>query len=585
MALKWQAIAWFCMFGVVYAQEVVLPTHQITFDGEKHFDERVLQNALELDTPSILAFWKNDTITIKDKLIPTLMPTLKAFYESEGFYDVNISMQTSDTKVKVKVVENTPVRISNIVIQSDRNISTLITVKIGDIFKAKRFIEIKSKLIEGLLNDGYCSYDLDTKAYVDLDKHTAEFVYILKKGGICTFGVPNIVGLKSIDKKVILSRVRAKEGERFDPKKVKETYASVYSLNAFDGVQIGVDRKFYNVVPLDITLNEVENAYHFEGGVGYDTYIGPRVHASLVKKNFFGNAKKTGIKLSWSAKEQLAVGEYFQPALFVWGGYGIDFGTEFGYQNLEYKGFKEAKRFAKVYLEHNEGRLKLRAGLALENIDISTSDNLKYYETLTQAVSEGNFLLLYPYIDVVYDARDDKLNPKYGYYFSASMEYGVDYKADATSYIKTLIEARAIYTFDKLTLASVAKAGVIDEKTNALPESKLFFAGGSYSNRAYGFNNIGIIASPRSDTIFGASSWLNLSFEADYPMVGKLYGAVFTDNTMLNDGSNDFTGKVITSAGVGVRYLTPIGPFKLDVGFNVNKPSEYGISFQIGQSF
>ena len=94
-----------------------------------------------------------------------------------------------------------------------------------------------------------------------------------------------------------------------------------------------------------------------------------------------------------------------------------------------------------------------------------------------------------------------------------------------------------------------------------------------------------MITSPRSDTIFGASTWLNLSLEANYPIVGNLYGAVFNDNTMLNDTSYDFSGEVISSAGLGIRYLTPIGPFKVDVGWNVNKPSEYGISFQIGQSF
>ena len=54
---------------------------------------------------------------------------------------------------------------------------------------------------------------------------------------------------------------------------------------------------------------------------------------------------------------------------------------------------------------------------------------------------------------------------------------------------------------------------------------------------------------------------------------------------MLTDESYDFTGEIITSAGLGVRYMTPIGPFKLDVGFNTEDPSIYGISFQIGQSF
>ena len=80
-------------------------------------------------------------------------------------------------------------------------------------------------------------------------------------------------------------------------------------------------------------------------------------------------------------------------------------------------------------------------------------------------------------------------------------------------------------------------------------------------------------------------SMANLSLEFDYPVWGDLYGAVFTDNTMLTDKAYDYTGEIITSAGVGVRYMTPVGPFKLDVGMNVEDPSQYGISFQIGQSF
>ena len=59
----------------------------------------------------------------------------------------------------------------------------------------------------------------------------------------------------------------------------------------------------------------------------------------------------------------------------------------------------------------------------------------------------------------------------------------------------------------------------------------------------------------------------------------------FTDNTMLTDQSYNFKGEIISSAGFGVRYLTPIGPLKLDVGFNVEDPAQYGIAFQIGQSF
>ena len=182
--------------------------------------------------------------------------------------------------------------------------------------------------------------------------------------------------------------------------------------------------------------------------------------------------------------------------------------------------------------------------------------------------------------------RNSKLNPTSGYYIHAYGELGLSDAEDGSVYYKTLLEGRFIHSFGNLTLAAVGIVGVVDEESEkSLPESKYFFAGGSFSNRAYGFRELGVILSPTEDSINGASTWANLSLEADYPVWGDLYGAVFTDNTMLTDTAYDFKGEVITSAGVGVRYMTPIGPFKLDVGMNVADPSQYGISFQIGQSF
>ena len=77
----------------------------------------------------------------------------------------------------------------------------------------------------------------------------------------------------------------------------------------------------------------------------------------------------------------------------------------------------------------------------------------------------------------------------------------------------------------------------------------------------------------------------NLSVEANYPIWKKLYGAVFTDNTMLENDKFDFNGDILSSAGAGVRYITPIGPIKIDVGMNVHDTSQNAIHFQVGQSF
>ena len=567
-------------------EEIILPTHIFVIEGEEHFDESDMYDAIGVEHKSVYQFWKDDTSTITDKLLPTLHASLRAFYDSEGFYDATYTIRETNTTVFLDVIENKPVTVSDVNISSDYDLSSLVQYEKGEIFQAKKFITIKGKIVSALMKDGYCSYEFDTKAYVDLDKHSVNIKYTLKKGGVCTFGNVTIRGNKTISDDVIRSRIRAEEGERFSTELVSETSDALYALQSFDSVLIGVDRKFYNVVPVDIVVSEMTKPYHFETGVGFDTYVGARVHGSVTKHNFMGDAQQLKLQLAWSKLEQLAIVSFYRPVLFHISDYYVGIGAKLGYSNLEYDGFQEEKAFFRTYLEHQSEKTKLRLGIATELITITALDNLKEGDELQFAVNEGEFFLTYPYVDFTYDARDSKLNPKYGYYFRLYSEVGLSNDDEASLYHKSQVEGRLIYTFGDLTLATVGIVGAIDEETsNSLPESKYFFAGGSFSNRAYGFRELGVILSPTKDTIYGAATWANLSFEADYPVWGDIYGAVFTDNTMLTADVYDFTGEIITSAGVGVRYMTPIGPFKLDVGMNVQDTSQYGISFQVGQSF
>ena len=567
---------------------IVLPTHVISIEGNEVFSESDIYSALSADHKNFFQFWKDDTATIKDKLIPSLPAALRNFFDSEGYYDAKFKIKQSKEAIRVMIHEGEPVTINDVNIASDHDISELFDFEKGEVFKAKKFIDSKGKIVSALLKDGYCSYELDSKAYVDLDKHTVDLHYKLNKGGVCTFGNVTVTGLETIDPEIVKSRVRAKAGERFSTELVQDTSTAIYSLQSFDSVLIGVDRKFYNVVPVDIHVKEMEKPYHFEGGAGFDTYVGARVHATAVKHNFMGNAQQLTLKLAWSKLEQVAILDFYKPVLFQIGDFAIDLGASGGYSSLDFEGFHESKAFVRAYLKHESERFKVITGMAFESIDISELDDPDDDVVLLPPDAYSTFSLAYPYLDISYDGRDSKLNPKYGYFLRGYLEMGIPMKDEASLYLKSEFEARAIYTVADLTMAIVGKMGSVqmeDDTSGGIPESKKFFGGGAYSNRAYGFRELGQITSPTEYLTWGAMSMANLSLEFDYPVWGDLSAAAFTDNTMLTADSYDFTGEIITSAGVGVRYLTPVGPFKLDVGMNVQDPSQYGISFQIGQSF
>jgi len=164
------------------------------------------------------------------------------------------------------------------------------------------------------------------------------------------------------------------------------------------------------------------------------------------------------------------------------------------------------------------------------------------------------------------------------------MEYGLPYD-DAGSYLKYSVEGRGLYTFNDFTFVAIAEAGIVDQIKNDVPESKYFFAGGYRSNRAYGYKRVGVIYSQTEYGPDGGATMANLTLEANYPFSENLYGAVFTDNTMLTKDEYDFSGDVLSSAGLGVRYLTPLGQIIVDVGMNIHDTSEYALHFKMGESF
>jgi translocation and assembly module TamA len=347
-----------------------IPSHEIRFRGQRHIDEKELQDAMGVDTKSIFAFWKEDKPTIKDKLLPTLEESLRNFYDSKGFYDATFMIERSKTNVIISIEENEPVKISDIDISSDHDISKLVTFKKGQIFRSKDFVSIKRNITEGLLKEGYCNYDLDSKAYVDLNRHEVSVRFKLKKNDVCNFGKTSVKGLETIDDSVVLSRVRAREGERFNMDRIEETNEALYDLDAFDFVSVKHDRKFYNVVPIDVEATEVKRPWYFKGDIEFDTTVGLRAKAELIRTNFMGNAKNIRLGLTYSKIDKVAELSYFVPALFNISDYYIDLTSKLGYSDFKYEGFNEEKIYAETFLTYNDEKWGRDTGVAIEDIDI-----------------------------------------------------------------------------------------------------------------------------------------------------------------------------------------------------------------------
>ena len=103
-----------------------------------------------------------------------------------------------------------------------------------------------------------------------------------------------------------------------------------------------------------------------------------------------------------------------------------------------------------------------------------------------------------------------------------------------------------------------------------------FFAGGDRSVRGYGYQSIG----PRNsyDRVIGGKNLLVGSTEFEHYFTRNWGMAAFVD------AGNAFSGtdyRPVIGAGLGVRWRSPVGMIRVDLGTPIHNSREHGIQLHL----
>jgi outer membrane protein assembly factor BamA len=175
----------------------------------------------------------------------------------------------------------------------------------------------------------------------------------------------------------------------------------------------------------------------------------------------------------------------------------------------------------------------------------------------------------------IWDRRDDPFNPAAGSFLSFVFEWAYPLFKVKSYYLKSFLKHQQfIPVFPRVTFSCTSRLGLGEGKIQI---HERFFAGGSNSFRGAEFDELGPKDSLSQMPVGGKALFL-LNFELSFPLlsaVKNLSGVVFYDKGSVFTRVKDLSlSRLRDALGLGIRYRTPLGPIRLELGWNLNPREE-----------
>ncbi|MFT7004834.1 MAG: outer membrane protein assembly complex protein YaeT, partial [Sulfurimonas sp.] len=515
--------------------------------------------------------WKKDP-KVNPKTAILLAQTIKNYYRSRGFFHTLVTQSEKNGSIEISITEKSFIQVLDIKTLSKIDLDSTIPFKIGQIFDAQKFDQSKKDIKLLYANKGYCNTEIEAKAWIDIETNSAYLVYDITPNKLCYFDSIKISPPKDIDADIIKSLLYIKEEKPFSPYLIAQSYKSLYGHDGISKAIIDTQTQDANKSTVNVTVTQNEKPIRLQVGLGASSDEGMMYSLEVKHRNLFGNLKTLSASTRITDIKKTIKSDFSMPIKNR-----NSIGVEIGYEDESFTGFKEERVLGSITLKQREINYVSQEAILLDNTITYDSQDQDSYP-------EGQLFVLSPQFKFSYDTRDNILNPTKGYQLSLEVMGSILSEISDATYYKYNLSGTYILPVLPSVLALKMDFGALKVYNGDVPASYRFYAGGMNSNRAYTYRELG----PTNDDgdPEGSNSILEMTLEYRFPIYGKFRGVLFNDNTFLGDTSypDDYRG--YSSAGFGLRYLTPIGPIAIDVGFAIDNPlDQYAIHFHIGELF
>jgi outer membrane protein assembly factor BamA len=421
-----------------------------------------------------------------------------------------------------------------------------------------------------------------------------------------------VSGLNVTDPELVFKRIELYQGEPLSQNAMVETQRRLYDLGIFANVAMAVQNPDGKEASKYV-LFQLEESKRYSATVGFGAEIArigggsqnlstasgsanfsPRIQFEFTRLNVFGIAHSISFRTRASNIQQRALVNYLAPQF-----------RSREDLNLAFTALADQSRDVRTYTSRRlEGSVQLGQRVSLAR-------NILYRVAWRQTGIDQSSLQVEPSLipvlaqpakvgiisaTLIEDKRDDPTDSTNGIY--TSLDFGIASKAllSGSDFGRFLGRNSTYHRINsKLVFARTSTFGLLEATTSRyrdrtgfdIPLPERYFAGGAASHRGFPENQAGPRDSVTGFPIGGDTVFVN-GLELRFPLIGEsLGGVLFHDagNVFANVGKINFRFKqkddedfnyMVHALGFGIRYQTPIGPFRVDLAYTLNPTNFVG---------
>lgn len=568
---------------------------KITIEGNKVLSAKKIKKVIKTKKRWLFSFITGSGIYKKEQ-IKADIKKIRELYQSKGYIyvvvsepELTLSPDKKKLYIKIFISEGEQYGIGELKITGNTVFASSelfqhVETAAGKIFNRTALRNDVDNIIDLYMEKGYARIDINPLIDVNTKEKIANITLSITEGKIFKIGRIEISGNTKTHDKVIRREMRLDEGDTFNNKLLKRSFQRINNLNYFETVDIApalrVDEE---LVDLNVKVKEKLTGMLSIGG-GYSSVDKFMVMGEITQTNLFGKGYYLKFRTSFSSRRK----DYHISLRDPWFmnkpiSASISLYNEsFEYPNYDKKATGTSIGFGKELSEYVGGNITYTfEQVKISDVADDASSLIRDQEgkKITSSISPS----------IWKDTRDNYLDPTTGSRHALYTTYagigGDNY------FVKGLVNSA--WYFPAIWGSTFSVRGRFGYASGfagkELPLYERFYVGGINTVRGLGFGEAG----PRNvqGEKIGGNKELIFNTEYIFPIIEdiRLKGVLFFDAGRSFENNEDISiAELRPTTGVGFRWISPLGPIRLEWGFNLNQKADESaskIEFSIGGLF